>query len=78
MKRKLLVLLTLCWSVTLFAEKKEVHILSANDMHAAIEAFPQLAAIADSLRALYPSLLVFSAGDNRTGDPLNDRYEIPA
>ena len=46
MKRKLLVLLTLCWSVTLFAEKKEVHILSANDMHAAIEAFPQLAAIA--------------------------------
>lgn len=45
-------------------------------MHANIEAFPKLAAIADSLRALYPSLLVFSAGDNRTGNPLNDMYEI--
>ena len=78
MRRKLLIVLAAFWSLTLFAEKKEVHILSANDMHAAIEAFPQLAAIADSLRALYPSLLIFSAGDNRTGDPLNDRYEIPA
>ncbi len=34
-----------------------------------IDAFPQLAAIADSLRGLYPSLLIFSAGDNRTGNP---------
>ena len=76
--RKLIILMAALWSLTAFAEKKEVHILSANDMHAAIEAFPQLAAIADSLRTLYPSLLIFSAGDNRTGDPLNDRYEIPA
>ena len=45
-------------------------------MHANIEAFPKLAAITDSLRALYPSLLVFSAGDNRTGNPLNDMYEV--
>ena len=61
-----------------FAERKEVHILSCNDMHAAIEAFPMLADIADSLRTLYPGLLVLSAGDNRTGEPLNDMYEIPA
>lgn len=60
------------------ALRHEVHILSANDMHAAIEAFPQLADVADSLRTLYPGLLVFAAGDNRTGDPLNDMYEIPA
>jgi len=65
-------------SSTLHAERKEVHILSANDMHAAIEFFPQLAAIVDSLRVLYPELLVFSAGDNRTGDPVNDMYKIPA
>lgn len=77
-RRTCIVMLTVLWSVTLFAERKEVHILSANDMHAAIEAFPQLADIADSLRCLYPSLLIFSAGDNRTGEPLNDRYEIPA
>ena len=58
--------------------KKEVHILSANDMHAAIECFPRLCFVADSLRALYPDLLILSAGDNRSGDPINDMYEIPA
>jgi 2',3'-cyclic-nucleotide 2'-phosphodiesterase (5'-nucleotidase family) len=45
-------------------------------MHAAIEEFPQLAAIADSLRALYPSMLILSAGDNRTGNPKNDMFRI--
>jgi 2',3'-cyclic-nucleotide 2'-phosphodiesterase (5'-nucleotidase family) len=47
-------------------------------MHATLEVFPQLAALIDSLRTADPSLLVFSAGDNRTGNPLNDKYEIPA
>ena len=61
-----------------FAQRQEVHIISGNDMHAKIQNFPQLAAIVDSLRAEYPGLLVFSAGDNRTGEPLNDMYEIPA
>lgn len=51
-----------------------VAILSVNDMHAAIDRMPQLAAIADSLRQIYPDLLVFSAGDNRTGNPINDQY----
>lgn len=74
--RKLLVLslaLVLCLNVG--AQRREVHILSVNDMHATLEAMPQLAAIADSLRTLYPSLLVLSAGDNRTGNPLSDMYE---
>jgi len=61
---------------SVFGQKQEVHILAVNDMHATLEAFPKLAAIADSLRTLYPSLLVFSAGDNRTGNPLNDMYEV--
>ncbi len=51
-----------------------VRILSSNDMHSAIDKMPQLAAIVDSLRAIDPSLLIFSAGDNRTGNPYNDRY----
>ena len=59
-----------------YGQTREVHILAANDMHAAIDAFPQFAAIADSLRTLYPSLLVFSAGDNRTGNAFSDMYEI--
>ena len=52
-----------------------VAILSVNDMHSAIDLMPQFAALADSLRKVYPDLLVFSAGDNRTGNPINDQYD---
>ena len=58
--------------------RKEVHILSINDPHAAIEQFPRLGFVADSLRAIYPDLLILSAGDNRSGDPINDMFDIPA
>ena len=80
MRRKLSLLLSAaCLVCTLAsAQPKEVHIISTNDMHANIQAFPQLAAIVDSMRAVHPGLLVISAGDNRTGEPLNDLYEIPA
>ena len=59
-------------------DRKEVHILSINDPHAAIEQLPRLGFVADSLRAFYPDLLILSAGDNRSGDPINDMFEIPA
>lgn len=52
-----------------------VAILSVNDMHSAIDYMPKLAAIADSLRSVYPDLLVLSAGDNRTGNPINDQFK---
>ena len=79
MKKILLALLLLPFALgTMAQDKKEVHILSGNDMHAAIECFPRLCFVADSLRTLYPDLLILSAGDNRSGDPINDMYEIPA
>lgn len=79
MKKILLALLLLPFAFgTMAQDKKEVHILSGNDMHAAIECFPRLCFVADSLRTLYPDLLILSAGDNRSGDPINDMYEIPA
>ena len=53
----------------------EIVILSVNDMHASIDQFPKFASMVDSLRAIYPDLLLFSAGDNRTGNPVNDQYE---
>lgn len=62
-------------SMSCVAHGETVRILSANDMHSAIEKMPQLAAIVDSLRAIDPFLLVLSAGDNRTGNPYNDLYE---
>ena len=49
-----------------------VRILSVNDIHANIDQFPKFATMVDSLKALYPDLLVFSAGDNRTGNPIHD------
>ena len=55
--------------------EKEIAILSVNDMHSSIDLFPKFAAMVDSLRAIYPDLLVFSAGDNRTGNPVNDQYD---
>ncbi len=55
-------------------EQKELVILSINDMHAKIENMPRLAFVVDSLRNLYPELVVVSAGDNRTGNPYNDKF----
>lgn len=77
-KKTLILLFILLQTTFAVAEKRDIHILAANDMHAQIDVFPQLAALIDSLRAEDPSLLVFSAGDNRTGNPINDKYRIPA
>ena len=52
----------------------EIVILSVNDMHSSIDQFPKFATMVDSLRAVYPDMLLFSAGDNRTGNPVNDQY----
>ena len=54
--------------------QKELVILSVNDMHGKIENMPRLAFVADSLRNLYPELIIVSAGDNRTGNPYNDKF----
>lgn len=71
-------MLMLAAMTTSAQEERELHILSTNDMHAAINSMPRLGFVADSLRALYPDLLILSAGDNRSGDPVNDLFEIPA
>ena len=78
MKKILFSILLVFVALTAPAQKKEVHILSVNDPHAAIDQMARLGFVADSLRALYPDLLILSAGDNRSGDPINDMFEIPA
>ncbi len=60
------------------AQTKTITILSVNDMHAAIDRFPQFVALVDSMRTVYPDLLLFSAGDNRTGNPVNDMHPEPS
>ena len=53
---------------------KTIEILAVNDMHAAIDNFPRFAFMVDSLRTIYPDLLLVSGGDNQTGNPSNDQY----
>ena len=57
------------------ADATEIVILSVNDMHSSIDQFPKFATMVDSLKAIYPDMLLFSAGDNRTGNPVNDQYD---
>ena len=57
------------------ADETELVILSVNDMHANIDMFPKFATMVDSLRTVYPDMLLFSAGDNRTGNPVNDQFD---
>ena len=76
-KKTILLWLVLLLATISYAEKREIHILAVNDMHAQLDVFPKLAALADSLRTVDPSLLIFSAGDNRTGNPINDKYILP-
>jgi len=77
LRKSFLLNLLIIFAASVYGQKREIHILAVSDAHSAIEAMPHVVGIADSLRALYPSLLVFSAGDNRTGNPINDKYTIP-
>lgn len=54
---------------------KQVTILAVNDMHAELDNFPRFAFIVDSLRGIYPELILVSGGDNQTGNPVNDMYQ---
>ncbi len=54
--------------------EKQAIIFAVNDMHATIDNFPKLAFIVDSLRAIYPDMLLVSAGDIQTGNPVNDQF----
>lgn len=59
-------------------DEKVLYVVSVNDMHGNIDNFAQFAALLDTLRKQYPDLLLISAGDNRTGHPVNDRYSKPS
>lgn len=76
MKRLLYSLIISVLLISCTSKPQEVVFLSVNDMHGHIENMPKLAYIADSLRNLYPQLLVVSAGDNRTGNAYNDKYPV--
>jgi len=74
MKRMKLFSILVAVTLTLQAQTREITILAVNDMHAALDRFPKFVALVDSMRTLYPDLLLVAAGDNRTGNPANDMY----
>lgn len=49
-------------------------IVSANDMHAKIDNFPKLKALVDGIRQKNEYVLLVSAGDMFTGNPVVDQY----
>ncbi len=59
-------------------KETKLYVATINDMHANIDNMPKLAYVLDSLRAVHPDMLLFTAGDNRSGNPINDRYDEPA
>jgi len=77
MKRTVMTILAACSIFAAVAQTKEITILAVNDIHAAIDQFPKFAAIVDSVRSVHPDALLFSAGDNRTGNPFNDKHTTP-
>ncbi|GAB1405923.1 hypothetical protein MASR1M74_31050 [Lentimicrobium sp.] len=49
-------------------------IVSVNDMHARIDNFPGFISWLDSIRSRNEHVLVLSAGDNFTGNPVVNQY----
>lgn len=79
MKKNILILLAVVFGLASCQPKEtKLYVATINDMHANIDNFPKLAYVIDSLRAVHPDMLLFSAGDNRSGNPINDRYDPPA
>lgn len=79
MKSLLSLLLALTLGTTAFAQDADLKIIGINDMHAAVTNFPKFAYLVDSIRAAHPDkqVLLIAAGDNRTGNPINDMYSEP-
>lgn len=61
-------------SLSANSDTTKVVILSVNDMHAKIDNFPRFKSLIDSIRQVHEHVLVFSAGDNFTGNPVVDQY----
>ncbi|MCQ2974888.1 MAG: bifunctional metallophosphatase/5'-nucleotidase [Bacteroidales bacterium] len=76
--KNVLTALILFIAVSVSAQEKTINILAINDMHAYLDRIPQFGAVVDSLKTLYPNMLIVSSGDNRTGNPFNDMYPEPS
>ncbi|MDY0342684.1 MAG: bifunctional UDP-sugar hydrolase/5'-nucleotidase [Lentimicrobium sp.] len=71
------ILLLALFSINTSAQQADtltLTIVSVNDMHARIDHFPGFISWMDSIRSCHEHVLLFSAGDNFTGNPVVDQY----
>jgi 2',3'-cyclic-nucleotide 2'-phosphodiesterase (5'-nucleotidase family) len=74
-----LILLALSFALTANAvnDTTKLIVLSVNDMHAKIDNFPKFKSLVDSIRSVHKHVLLLSAGDNFTGNPIVDQFPEP-
>lgn len=56
------------------SDTTRIVVLSVNDMHAKIDNFPRFKSLVDSIRTQYKDVILLSAGDIFTGNPVVDQY----
>lgn len=74
---KIVSILSAALALLLSAQAEQITILGINDMHANVREMPKLYTFVQQQRQADPELLLFSAGDNRTGDPYCDFHPRP-
>lgn len=72
--RRLLALLLIAAIWGCAPKERKIVIISTNDTHSAIDMFPMLATLVDSLRTENSDVLLVHAGDWSTGNPYADLY----
>ena len=56
------------------SDTTRIVVLTVNDMHAKIDNFPRFKSLVDSIRSQHKDVLLLSAGDIFTGNPVVDQY----
>ena len=75
--KKYFTILFFILSLSLFSQKDTtiITVLHLNDLHAKINRFPQLKHVVDSLRNVKTEVILVSAGDLFSGNPIVDKYK---
>ncbi len=68
------ILLTMALNASAQKDTTRIVLLSVNDMHAKIDNFPRFKSLVDSIRGCHKNVLLLSAGDIFTGNPVVDQY----
>lgn len=68
------IFLTVALMASAQKDTTRIVLLSVNDMHAKIDNFPRFKSLVDSIKGCHENVLLLSAGDIFTGNPVVDQY----